>query len=30
VKSVSARTLVLTANAQTSIIRERYVVNIWY
>jgi hypothetical protein len=30
VKSVSARTLVLTANGQTSIIREKYVVNIWY
>jgi hypothetical protein len=30
VKSVSARTVVLTANAQTSIIRERYIVNIWY
>jgi hypothetical protein len=30
VKSVSARTVVLTANAATSIIRERYVVNIWY
>jgi len=30
VKSVSARTLVLTANATTSGIREEYVVNIWY
>ena len=30
VKSVSARTLILTANGKTSIIRERYVVNIWY
>ena len=30
VKSVSARTVVLKANAATSIIRERYVVNIWY
>jgi hypothetical protein len=30
VKSVSGRTVVLRANAATSIIRERYVVNIWY
>jgi hypothetical protein len=30
VKSISAHTLILTANAKTSIIRERYVVNIWY
>ena len=30
VKSVSAHTLILTANAKTSIIRELYVVNIWY
>jgi len=30
VKSVSARTVVLTANGATSIIREKYVVNIWY
>ncbi len=30
VKSVSARTVVLTANAATSRIRERYVINIWY
>jgi len=30
VKNVSTRTLVLTANGKTSIIRERYVVNIWY
>jgi len=30
VKSISAHTLVLTANPKTSIIRERYVVNIWY
>jgi hypothetical protein len=30
VKSVAARTLVLTTNAATSIIRETYVVNIWY
>lgn len=30
VKSVSAKTLVVKANAATSTIRERYVVNIWY
>jgi hypothetical protein len=30
VKSVAGRTVVLTANAKTSIIRELYVVNIWY
>ncbi|MGD0699333.1 MAG: hypothetical protein ABSA02_05545 [Trebonia sp.] len=30
VKSISAHTLILTANPKTSIIRERYVVNIWY
>lgn len=30
VKSIPAHTLILTANAKTSIIRERYVVNIWY
>jgi len=30
VNSISAHTLRLTANAKTSIIRERYVVNIWY
>lgn len=30
VKSVSGHTLILTANSQTSIIRELYVVNIWY
>jgi hypothetical protein len=30
VKSISAHTLTLTANSKTSIIRERYVVNIWY
>jgi hypothetical protein len=30
VKSIDAHTLVLTANAETSSIRERYVVNIWY
>lgn len=30
VRSVSARTVLLKANAATSIIRERYVVNIWY
>jgi len=30
VKSISAHTLILTANSQTSIIRELYVVNIWY
>jgi hypothetical protein len=30
VKSISAHTLVLTANPKTSIIRELYVVNIWY
>ncbi|MGO8957427.1 MAG: hypothetical protein ACLQFR_08685 [Streptosporangiaceae bacterium] len=30
VKSVSAKTLVVTANAATSIIRERYVINLWY
>jgi hypothetical protein len=30
VKSVAVRTLVLTANATTSAIRELYVVNIWY
>jgi hypothetical protein len=30
VHSISAHTLILTANAKTSIIRELYVVNIWY
>jgi len=30
VKSVAGHTLVLTANSETSIIRELYVVNIWY
>lgn len=30
VKSVSGHTLVLKANSKTSIIRELYVVNIWY
>lgn len=30
VKSIPGHTLILTANARTSIIRERYVVNIWY
>jgi hypothetical protein len=30
VASISAHTLVVTANPKTSIIRERYVVNIWY
>jgi hypothetical protein len=30
VASISGHTLRLTANAATSIIRERYVVNIWY
>jgi hypothetical protein len=30
VESISAHTLILTANAKTSIIRELYVVNIWY
>jgi hypothetical protein len=30
VKSVAGRTLILTANAKTSAIRELYVVNIWY
>jgi hypothetical protein len=30
VKSASAHTLILTANAKTSVIRELYVVNIWY
>ena len=30
VKSISAHTLVLTANPATSIIRELYVLNIWY
>jgi hypothetical protein len=30
VKSLSAHTLVLTTNAHTSIIRELYVVNLWY
>lgn len=30
VDSISAHTLRLTANAKTSIIRERYVVNLWY
>src|SRR5215469_11186447 len=30
VKSVPGHTLILTANSQTSIIRELYVLNIWY
>lgn len=30
VKSIPAHTLVVTANPKTSIIRELYVVNIWY
>jgi hypothetical protein len=30
VKSIAAHTLILTANAKTSIIRELYVVNLWY
>jgi hypothetical protein len=30
VKNISAHTLILTANSQTSIIRELYVLNIWY
>jgi hypothetical protein len=30
VKSIPAHTLIVTANAKTSIIRELYVVNIWY
>lgn len=30
VESISAHTLILTANPKTSIIRERYVVNMWY
>ena len=30
VESISAHTLIVTANPKTSIIRELYVVNIWY
>jgi hypothetical protein len=30
VRSVAAKTVVLTASARASVIRERYVVNLWY